>query len=168
MTSTQPGRRGRPDGPLDPPTRLVSRSSFMESVHRAAALAQRQQWGVAVLALDVDGFHRVNEDLGYEAGDEVLTVVAERLCGSVREHDTTCGPESVTRLGGDRFLVLCEAVTDAAAAGGVARRVTDALSAPIVLGGRSVLLTVSIGISFAVEPTDAQQIVLDAEAALRR
>jgi diguanylate cyclase (GGDEF)-like protein len=151
----------------DPLTQLSDRPAFMDSVHRAVALAQRQQWGVAVLAVNVDAFHRVNEEHGYDAGDQVLAIVADRLRGSVREHDTKAAA-AVTRMGGDHFLVLCEAVPDAAAAGGIARRLTEVMSEPVVLGERSMQLSASIGISFAVEPSDDQQLVLDAEAALRR
>ncbi|MGD9998718.1 MAG: EAL domain-containing protein [Ilumatobacteraceae bacterium] len=156
------------DGPTSnvQTARLADRPAFMESVHRALALAQRQQWGVAVFALDVDSFHKVNEDFGYDAGDEVLAVLAERLGGSVREHDTKAA--AVTRMGGNLYLVLCEAVPDAAAAGGIARRLTESLSQPLSIGDWSVQVSVSAGISLTDESADAEQLVLDAEAALRR
>ncbi len=149
-------------------THLVSRPVFLDSVQRALGLVEQNDSGVAVLALNIDNFHRVNEDFGYEVGDDLLVVVAERLRASVRDHDTTAGPGSVTRIGADHFLLLFDDVPDVAAAAGIARRLTEALTDTIAVSGQTVLLTVSIGISFTAEPADAQQFVLDAEAALRR
>jgi EAL domain-containing protein (putative c-di-GMP-specific phosphodiesterase class I)/DNA-binding NarL/FixJ family response regulator len=71
-------------------------------------------------------------------------------------------------MGGNLYLVLCEAVPDATAAGGIARRLTESLSQPVSIGDRSVQVSVSAGISLTDESADAEQLVLDAEAALRR
>jgi diguanylate cyclase (GGDEF)-like protein/PAS domain S-box-containing protein len=150
-------------------TRLVRRPSFVNHVRRAFALATRQRWGTAVYAVNIDGFHKVNEEFGYGAGDAVLVAIAARLAQTVREHDTkSFSDESVTRVGGDQFFVLCENVPDPLAANGIARRLVDELSAPLELGDHTLRLTVSVGIAFTVDKAEPQQFILDAEAALRR
>jgi diguanylate cyclase (GGDEF)-like protein len=162
------GATSSPAGDRDPLTQLMSRSLFVEQVGRAFALAQRQRWGVTVFAVNIDNFHKVNDDFGYDAGDQVLVTVAARLVDSIRESDTKCvNDESVTRAGGDRFFVLCEDVPDAVAASGIARRLSERLSSPIDMSDRTLLLTVSVGIAFAIDQADPQQFLLDAEAALR-
>jgi diguanylate cyclase (GGDEF)-like protein len=94
-----------------------------------------------VLYLDLDGFKRINDSLGHDAGDRVLRVVAERLTWAVRAGDT------LARLGGDEFAVLLEDHATADAARGVAERVQEAVAEPIEVEGRSMRVGVSIGIS---------------------
>jgi PAS domain S-box-containing protein len=81
----------------DPLTGLSNRSLFQEQVEGAVAKAERRGEYLAVLYLDLDGFKRVNDSLGHEAGDRVLASIARRLESSVR-----FGEESIARLGADR------------------------------------------------------------------
>ncbi|SDY81786.1 PAS domain S-box-containing protein/diguanylate cyclase (GGDEF) domain-containing protein [Micromonospora pattaloongensis] len=96
---------------------------------------------VAVLFLDLDGFKRINDDLGHEAGDEVLRVTAERLWSSVRRHDVAA------RLGGDEFVVVAEQVRDRWNAEELGRRLIAAIGEPVVVAGRTVRVTPSIGVT---------------------
>ncbi len=153
----------------DPITGLANRALFVEQAERALALGRRRDWSTAVLAVDVDEFRRVNDELGHDLGDEVLVAVAHRLVASLREYDTVARPDgTVTRLGGDEFLLLCENVPDAAAAGAIAARVLDVVASPIALDGRTVSVTASAGIALADGDIEPERPILDAEAALRR
>ena len=84
-----------------------------------------------MFCIDLDRFKLVNDSLGHEAGDRLLVEVARRLRETLRAADT------VARLGDDEFMVLCEECPDAATARVVAQRLNDALSAPVVLDGRT-------------------------------
>ncbi len=105
-----------------------------------------------MLFLDLDNFKLVNDSLGHEAGDRLLSLVAERLRECLRAEDTAA------RFGGDEFTVLLEDVTDASDAVRVADKITQALLAPFVLEGREVFVTTSIGIALGTSgrerPTD--------------
>jgi diguanylate cyclase (GGDEF)-like protein len=95
-----------------------------------------------VLYLDLDGFKRVNDRLGHEAGDELLTIVGRRLLGAARSEDL------VARFGGDEFTVLLTDLADAAEARVVAERLLGALRQSIVLAeGRLVAVGACAGIA---------------------
>jgi diguanylate cyclase (GGDEF)-like protein/PAS domain S-box-containing protein len=131
----------------------------------AGALARRQRDGgtVAVLLLDLDQFKLVNDSLGHQAGDELLTRLAPRLRDAVRPADT------VARLGGDEFVVICEELDGPRAAIHVAERLTAALSHPLVLGEEEHFASASIGIALADSAdADAQTLMRDADAAMYR
>ena len=125
----------------DPLTGLPNRSHFVDRIEQAFARTARTAEPIQVLYLDLDGFKRINDSLGHDAGDRVLRVVAERLTWAVRVGDTPA------RLGGDEFAVLLEdgASTDVARA--VAERIQSMVSAPIEVEGRQVRVGVSVGIA---------------------
>ena len=144
-------------------TGLANRASFNENLDRAVSRAHRHGGRIALLCLDLDGFKRVNDTLGHPAGDAVLTEVARRIAGSVREGDVAA------RLGGDEFVVLVESFDDRAALAEIAQRVLGAIDAPIRIGTRDVRLTASIGIGVCEGRTaDAHHLVSRADAALYR
>lgn len=133
----------------DPLTGLPNRLLFMDRLRSATAPAAvpedvRHQdgdaEGIAVLFLDIDRFKSVNDTRGHEAGDRVLAEVATRIAGAVRATDT------VARLGGDEFAIIC---TGAAArtTALVAERVRQTLSAPVLLDGEELFVSVSIGVA---------------------
>gem|GEM_PF-884896 len=153
----------------DPLTGLANRALFVEQTERALALGRRQDWSTAVLAVNVDEFRRINDEFGHDVGDEVLIAVAHRLETALRQHVTIARPDgTVARLGADEFLLLCENVPDAAAAGAIAARVLDVIAAPIDLGSRTVSVTASAGIAVVGGDTEPECPILDAEAALRQ
>ena len=123
-------------------TNLPNRRLFADRIEHALARRTRSDGHLAVLFLDLDRFKHVNDGLGHAAGDQVLRAVAERLQSCLRTGDT------VARLGGDEFGILLEDVNSPADATLAARRVTDALSSPVLIEGHAVLVGASIGIAF--------------------
>jgi diguanylate cyclase (GGDEF)-like protein len=131
-------------GRIDSLTSLANRRGFEERLREAMLRCRRAPMNgcLALLYIDLDGFKRINDTLGHEAGDAVLVEVARRLRSATRETDV------VARLGGDEFAVVAEnagAVPDVEA---LATRVLEQLSAPHVFGEVRVTATPSIGIAF--------------------
>ena len=147
----------------DPLTRLPNRSLFLDRLEHACDVAERGGARLALLFIDLDGFHRVNERLGHATGDQVLAVVADRLRSCLRETDTAA------RLGGDEFAVLVERMGDLEEATGVAGRILDALSAPIAVAGSSLVVGASIGIAYGTGGEGAcRHLLRDADLAMHR
>jgi diguanylate cyclase (GGDEF)-like protein len=156
-------RKGRVHEDLyDALTGLPNRALMLDRAERMLARATRQS-GLLVGALfvDIDWFKDVNEKLGKAAGDQLLTIVAERLESVVRAHDT------VGRLGGDEFVILVESSARVARLDSLARRVIEALHKPVELDGfgPSFALTASIGVAFGRYAT-AEDLLRDAQLAM--
>lgn len=142
-------------------TNLPNRTLFRERMARALANAQRNARRVALLFLDLDHFKAINDTFGHEAGDELLTAVAQRLETCVRKNDT------VARLGGDEFTAILENIDSAADAAAVAQKIVDTMSRSFQLRGQELFITVSIGI--ALFPTcglDPATLIKNADTAL--
>lgn len=152
----------RNDALHDPLTRLPNRLLFNERLAHNLQMARRTGLSLCVLVMDLDGFKGVNDELGHEAGDEVLIELAPRLRRSIRESDL------VSRIGGDEFaavLVNCE-VDEAAA---VAAKIADAIGQPIHVKGKSLSVGISIGIaSFPLHGTDHPTLLRHADRAMYR
>ena len=129
-------------------TNLPNRVLIRDRMEQAIAQARRYQKRVALLFLDLDNFKTINDSLGHGTGDELLKAVAQRLQASVRDMD------SVSRLGGDEFLIVVADVDSLAAVSAVARQVQEKLAHPFVLKGMQVVSTLSIGI--ALYPEDGE------------
>jgi len=144
-------------------TGLPNRALMLDRAERMLARAGRQS-GLLVGALfvDIDWFKDVNEKLGQGAGDQLLKIVATRLEGVVREHD------SVGRLGGDEFVILVESAARGVRLDSLARRVIEAMHKPVELEGfgPSFALTASIGVAFGRYATP-EDLLRDAQLALR-
>lgn len=130
-------------------TGLQNRQSFMLSFEQTIERAQREGNPLACLFIDLDGFKEVNDNLGHEAGDQVLIVVAQILRDAVR------GSDIVGRLGGDEFVVVLGSIKKVADAAVVASKILAAIDRPIEVQGKPVHVTASIGVSFY--PEDAEQ-----------
>jgi diguanylate cyclase (GGDEF)-like protein len=106
--------------------------------------------------VDLDRFKAVNDSLGHDASDQLLVAVARRLQDNVRPTDT------VARLAGDEFVVLCDGVSDARGAVAAAERLRAALAEPIRLGADLVHVTASVGIALADDTTNSPEALLQA------
>ena len=147
----------------DPLTDLPNRQLFMDRLGQALRRTRRWHNQVAVLFMDLDGFKVVNDSLGHEVGDLLLTVVAQRLRRCLRPEDT------LARFGGDEFVVLIEALDDPAQAVQVAERITEELRRPFIIEGRDLYVLASIGISLGDARThDPDDLLREADTAMYR
>lgn len=159
-------------------TRLPNRVYLKQSLEQALARSEREKQAMAVLALDLDLFKRVNDMLGHAAGDELLTDVAARLRQCAREPEPwarsargSVEPRSaepvVARLGGDEFVVLLPGIRAAEEVTTLARQILASLAEPYCLNGTEITLSTSIGI--AMYPSDgstAEDLFEHADAAM--
>ncbi|MFO8142186.1 MAG: diguanylate cyclase [Marinobacter sp.] len=129
-------------------TGLPNRRLFLDRLEQEVKHAKRSSLTVAVLFMDLDGFKEVNDLLGHEAGDNLLSEVAKRLTDCVREVDT------VARLGGDEFTVILTGARQRKDVEFVAQTVINALEKPFRVAEQSVNISASIGVSFY--PQDAR------------
>ncbi|WP_265949600.1 EAL domain-containing protein [Dechloromonas sp. A34] len=131
-------------------TGLPNRLLFVEHLNRAIDRSMTHNSTLAVLFLDLDRFKFINDTLGHEAGDQLLTTMAQRLKGCVRADDC------VARLGGDEFTILLDELPNPGVAASVAQNICRTVSAPLTVGGQEVVMTASIGIS--LYPDDGQDV----------
>jgi diguanylate cyclase (GGDEF)-like protein/PAS domain S-box-containing protein len=122
-------------------TELPNRALLVDRLGQALANAARSGRHLAVLFIDLDGFKLVNDGLGHQLGDRLLTVVGQRLRAGLRGGDTAA------RLGGDEFVILLENLASPETATSVAQRTLNALSRPIVLNGHEVVVNASVGLA---------------------
>ena len=123
------------------PNRGVLEDRMILSLNRQ----RRERQPIAVLYLDLDGFKRVNDTHGHDAGDYLLIAIAKRLTALVRPTDV------VSRLGGDEFVILCEAMNEKGATK-LAKRIVEVVPKPIDVDGASLAVTPSIGIALSRDP----------------
>ena len=142
-------------------TGLPNRTLFNDRLTQALALADRQRKRVAVMFVDLDHFKKVNDSLGHEVGDKLLQLVAARLAGCVRRSDT------VSRIGGDEFVVLLsqlELEEDAALS---ARKILRTFAIPYIIDKKSIDISASIGGStFPSDGRDAESLLNKADTAM--
>jgi diguanylate cyclase (GGDEF)-like protein len=144
-------------------TGLVNRPLLLDRIAHALAQRRKDHTQLALLYFDLDRFKPINDTWGHRAGDAVLVEVSRRAQQVLRDGDT------LARVGGDEFVVLCEGITGPHDATTIAERVLSAVSEPIVLGDATVTVGASIGIAM---PTAAsitpEALVKDADAAMYR
>jgi diguanylate cyclase (GGDEF)-like protein/PAS domain S-box-containing protein len=145
-------------------TGLANRHLFLEHLEQALRRTGRTRGRkVAVLFMDLDNFKVINDSLGHQVGDVLLTAVSERLQGCLRPQDT------LARFGGDEFTVLLEEVANPNEAVRVAERILETFRSPFVLDGREVVVTVSIGIALGTASTkNSEELLRDADTAMYR
>jgi diguanylate cyclase (GGDEF)-like protein len=149
-------------------TGLPNRALFLDRLGQALARSRRTGAMLAVLFIDLDRFKPINDSLGHHTGDEVLCVVARRLTELLR------GVDTVARLAGDEFVVICERLIGPDAALGVADTVLAELNRPIMTGAgntaREVSVGASVGVAYADGSTDLSpaDLVRDADVAMYR
>ena len=147
----------------DPLTGLPNRVLMMEFLEHTFRGSRRPGKASAVFFIDLDRFKQVNDTYGHQAGDALLIAVADRLTGVLRPGD------SLARLSGDEFVVLCEDLDGPSQAAAIAHRVDTALALPFVLPGVEVRVTASIGIAFTDEGTPGpEELLQNADRAMYR
>lgn len=152
---------------LDTLTGLPNRALLDDRLRGALLRAQRSGHVVAVMVVDIDAFKAVNDALGHAVGDQVLVAVARRLARACRSSDT------VARFSADEFVLVVDDVDGQDNVHRVARRLLDAMTAPVVVDGAELYLTASIGVAIAssgLPPSagTASDLLRDADTAMFR
>jgi diguanylate cyclase (GGDEF)-like protein/PAS domain S-box-containing protein len=145
------------DALTDLPNRLMFRDRMRQSVEAGCS----EERPATLLVVDLDGFKTVNESDGHAAGDALLVECARRLRKFVRGGDT------VARLDGDSFAILLADDHDVTVVLDIANRLMGALSKPYVVDGREHIVGASIGVAVAMTSMSADELLVDAELALR-
>jgi diguanylate cyclase (GGDEF)-like protein len=135
---------------FDPLTGLPNRLLLSDRAEQALSGASRYGRKTAIMIIDIDYFKKVNDTYGHSAGDQILQDMASRFSNSVRKVDT------VSRLGGDEFIVLLPEILGDDTPEMIAQRITGAVSVPFNISGKEITLSTSIGI--AVFPDDAPEL----------
>ena len=142
-------------------TELPNRMLLNDRLTQAIASAQRHRTLAAVLFLDVDHFKHINDSLGHAIGDQVLQSIAQRLVACVRRSDT------VSRQGGDEFVLLLSEVARTEDAAFTADKILAAVSRPHRIGHQDLHVTVSVGIGvYPDDGADAETLLKNADIAL--
>jgi len=141
-------------------TGLPNRALWADRLRIALAEAARTEGLVGVLYVDVDHFKQVNDSHGHDVGDELLREIARRLSSVVRPEDT------VARIGGDEFVVVCPRLHDREDGARLAARIQGVMAAPVDVGFMHLSPTLSIGVAFAGAGDDPRVVMRRADAAL--
>jgi len=148
---------------FDPLTALPNRVLFRDRLAQEIANSSAGLSRGALFYIDLDHFKRVNDSVGHSAGDQLLTIVAQRLRSCVKEGDT------VARLGGDEFTVILRNVADPDSARAVAERIIESLKLPVNIGGRDHYICASIGITlFPDDGSTIDDLMRNADTAMYR
>ena len=142
-------------------TDLPNRMLFNDRLQQAISLAMRQGKQLAVMFVDLDHFKKINDSLGHGVGDKLLQSVAGRLVACVRRTDT------VSRMGGDEFVVLLSQVENGEDAAVSAQKILRALAQPHIIDNKSVDVSVSVGVStYPSDGPDAESLMNKADTAM--
>jgi diguanylate cyclase (GGDEF)-like protein len=142
-------------------TGMPNRALMLDRLENAIAFAKRHGTRIGVLFLDLDEFKLINDTLGHAVGDAVVQLVARRLESEVRQSDT------ISRHGGDEFLVLLAEITQPSDAALVAAKILAGLAAPSRVDNHLLSLSASIGIAlFPDDGTDAASLITSADTAM--
>jgi len=147
----------------DPLTELPNRRFAFNHLRRSVRAAGRRNRSVGLIALDIDNFKAINDSFGHNVGDALLQAVAGRLRLLAGES------RFIARLGGDEFLVAVEGTARAADVAAMAEQLVNGFRAPLSLGGRDILVSVSVGVAQAPHHAgNAADLIRAADAALFR
>jgi diguanylate cyclase (GGDEF)-like protein/PAS domain S-box-containing protein len=148
----------------DPLTGLPNRSLLDDRVEQAMLYAQRYDRQLTIMFIDLDNFKLINDSLGHNAGDELLKTVAQRMV------DCTRGTDTVLRLGGDEFvIVLLDQAGSASAVSSPLHKLHEAIAQPMMLAGKEVQITCSVGLAtYPEDGTDSDTLLMHADAAMYR
>jgi len=141
-------------------TGLPNRPLLLARIEHALRSSLRSGRVVAVLFIDIDRFKKINDSYGHQVGDELLVAVGVRLTNTLRPGDT------LARLSGDEFVVVCDDLDQEDQVEGIASRLSEAMNAPFDLGRVTVDVTASIGIGFAGPGCDPERLLHEADIAM--
>ena len=142
-------------------TGLPNRVLLRDRIQQAIAQAHRNGTQLAVLFLDLDRFKNINDSLGHQLGDRLLQSVASRILVCVREGDT------VSRVGGDEFVIVIPGIGSASDASSVAGKILEVLASAFHLHGNDLHVAASIGISlYPADGSDAETLMRNADTAM--
>ncbi len=142
-------------------TGLPNRLLLLERLEHALLRSGRLGYPVAILFVDLDRFKSVNDNHGHMVGDDLLIAVAERMSSLIRPGDT------LARLSGDEFVIVCEGISEKLQIHLVASRIVEALASPFKLDHVLVELSASVGIAFSAEDEDdPEQLLREADIAM--
>jgi diguanylate cyclase (GGDEF)-like protein len=142
-------------------TGLPNRALMLQLIEHAFRSSRRSKRISAVMFVDLNRFKDVNDTHGHQVGDELLVAVADRLTQLLRPGD------SVARLSGDEFVILCEDIVGSASVDALAIRLDAELSRPFDLSGIEVTVSASIGIAFTGQGTNSpEELLVDADLAM--
>lgn len=147
---------------FDPLTALFNRSRFYENLNIMLADALKVGNSIAVYAIDLDHFKKVNDNLGHHIGDLLLKQTSERM------RECVDSDELIARLGGDEF-VIAQTVAQSDDAARLAQKLVDRLAEPFFIEGREIHIGASVGIAmFPADTNDSLQLLKNADAAMYR
>jgi diguanylate cyclase (GGDEF)-like protein len=160
-TAQEEAREARESALHDSLTGLPNRELFDDRLGHAIALADRHDWTLAVMFLDLDRFKSLNDAYGHTAGDAALKTVAQRLLQFVRDEDTVC------RNGGDEFLYLLMNPRGKKNIAHIANSVLRTIAQPVPIADRRLVIKASIGIAIYPEHgASGEQLIATADAAM--
>ena len=150
-------RSSQRDALTDTPNRTL----MQDRLNKAIANAHRRGARIALLFLDIDEFKTINDSKGHSVGDEVVQAVARRLQSVVRDAD------SVSRHGGDEFLILLADISQVSDAALIAEKILLAIAEPMLIQGHELIVSVSLGISiFPDDGENAEVLIKRADEAM--
>ena len=142
-------------------TELPNRMLLQDRLNQAINAASRSEKYIAVLFIDLDGFKKINDELGHSAGDLLLIQVAKRLQANIRKMDTAA------RWGGDEFVIMLENLDHEELAAEIAEKILQAMSQSFHIFDQAIVITPSIGVSlFPKDGTTADSLLSRADTAM--
>jgi diguanylate cyclase (GGDEF)-like protein len=150
-------RSSQRDALTDTPNRTL----MLDRISRSISYARRHHRQLALIFLDLDHFKQINDNMGHQTGDDVLKLVTRRLSNVLRDSDT------ISRHGGDEFLILLSAIESDEAVALIAEKILQALAAPVIFSDVPVSIRASLGIAFyPVHGTEATELIQAADDAM--
>jgi diguanylate cyclase (GGDEF)-like protein/PAS domain S-box-containing protein len=145
---------------VDTLTSCLNREAALELLEHAADISDAPGEGAAIVFLDLDKLKAVNDTFGHAGGDRLLVAAANRLRGAARKCD------SISRIGGDEFIVICPHVPDPSVAVKIATRIAEATTATIDIGTEKAELRTSVGVTWTNRPLEADVLLAQADSAM--
>jgi len=144
---------------------------LIERLDAAIEGAKRFQRQLAIIFIDLDGFKKINDSLGHDAGDELLAMVAERLKSTMRKSDflfhTAIDPNIVARFGGDEFVILLSEIRKNSDAAKVAERIIETMQKPVFIQSQEIHVSLSMGIGlYPADGSSSGSLLKNADTAM--